>query len=154
MLLYLVEHAEAKRGEEDPERSLTAQGLTDIRRVAEYMAKLSIRVSTIYHSGKKRAIQTAHMLADFIRPKIPVVAAEGLFPMDDPGIWFERLKTIREDIMIVGHLPYLARLADLLLEGNSERNGIDFKTGCIVCLKKADNGKWAIEWMIVPEVVR
>ncbi|HVN95940.1 MAG TPA: phosphohistidine phosphatase SixA [Syntrophorhabdaceae bacterium] len=154
MRLYLVQHAEAKKEEEDPERGLTARGLTDIRKVAEYAARLPVAVNAIYHSGKKRAAQTAQMLADFIRPKVPLFAVEGLSPQDDPGTWFSRLKASNEDMIIVGHLPHLAKLAGLLLEGDSERNCIAFKMGGMVCLKRGDNDRWTVEWVLVPEVVR
>jgi len=30
---------------------------------------------------------------------------------------------------------------------------VDFKMGGIVCLRRFDDGRWAIEWMIVPEMV-
>ena len=49
MLLYLVQHAEAKREEEDPARGLTDKGWKDIRRVAGYAGNLGFKIITIYH---------------------------------------------------------------------------------------------------------
>ncbi|OGW41686.1 MAG: hypothetical protein A2010_09770 [Nitrospirae bacterium GWD2_57_9] len=74
--------------------------------------------------------------------------------MDDPALWALRILGMGEDIMLVGHLPYMARLAGLLLCGDTEKMCVDFKMGGIVCLKRFDDGRWAVEWMIVPEMVR
>jgi len=68
MNLYLVQHAEAKRKEEDPERPLSEKGRVDIRKVAVYIAgHINIKVSAIIHSGKTRARQTAEALAEYLR---------------------------------------------------------------------------------------
>ena len=153
MLLYLVQHAEARKEEEDPARGLTDQGFKDIARTAIFAEKFRIRVNSIHHSGKKRALQTAQMLADHLKPGKGVVQADGLAPMDDPGIWAGRLAGMNEDIMLVGHLPYMAKLAGLLLCGDREKMFVDFKMAGIVCLKRDDDKRWLLEWMVVPEMV-
>jgi phosphohistidine phosphatase len=60
MFLYLVQHAEAKREEEDPARDLTEKGRKDIESVAHRMKKLNVQVRQILHSGKTRAQSTAN----------------------------------------------------------------------------------------------
>lgn len=153
MLLYLVQHAEAKKEEEDPGRGLTDKGFRDIARTAVYAQGLGVRASTIYHSGKKRAAQTAKVLADYLKPEKGIVGTDGLAPLDDPGTWSKRIAEVNEDIMLVGHLPYLAKLAGLLLCGDKEKMFVDFRMAGIVCLKRVEGGKWALEWMIVPEMI-
>ncbi len=54
MLLYLVQHAEAKKVEEDPERGLTDKGFRDIARTAVYAQKLGVRVSAILSQRKEK----------------------------------------------------------------------------------------------------
>ncbi|MGE5808346.1 MAG: phosphohistidine phosphatase SixA, partial [Nitrospirota bacterium] len=83
MLLYLVQHAEAKKEEEDPERGLTDKGFRDIARTAVYAQKLGVGASAIYHRGKKRAAQTAKVLADYLKPEKGIIKTDGLAPMDD-----------------------------------------------------------------------
>lgn len=153
MLLYLVQHAEAKGEEEDPERGLTDKGFRDIARTAVYAQKLGVRVSAIYHSGKKRAMQTAKVLTDYLKPEKGIAGAEGLAPLDDPAAWSKRIAEMNEDILLVGHLPYLAKLTGLLLSGDKENMFVDFRMAGIVCMKRPDDGKWALEWMIVPEMM-
>ncbi len=152
MLLYLVQHAEARKEEEDPERGLTDKGFKDITRTAVYARKLGLKINSIYHSGKKRAMQTAQVLADNLKPVKGIIQSDGLAPMDDPEIWADRITGMDEDVMLVGHLPYMARLASLLLCGNKEKGMVDFKMAGIVCLKRFDDGRWAVEWMVVPEM--
>ncbi len=152
MLLYLVQHAEAKKEEEDPERGLTDQGFKDIARSAIFAQKLGVKVSSIHHSGKKRAMQTAQMMADHLKPEKGIVQTDGLAPMDDPVVWAKRLDGMNEDAMLVGHLPYMAKLAGLLLAGDKEKMFVDFRMAGIACLKRLDDGKWVLEWMLVPEM--
>jgi phosphohistidine phosphatase len=153
MLLYLVQHAEAKSKEEDPERGLTEKGLQDIRKVASYVAGLNIRVDEIFHSGKKRALQTAEVLAEHLKLEKDVFEKDGLAPMDDPQIWFERLSELEEDIMLVGHLPHLSKLASLILTGDAGKTIINFKNAGILCLKRSEDAHWSVEWMITPDLI-
>lgn len=154
MMLYLVQHAESKRKDEDSARPLSKKGWEDIRKVAKYAEKhLHIQVSQIYHSGKLRAQQTAQVLANHLHPTRGVIVAEGLDPLANPKIWKNRLTETAEDIMIVGHLPHLSKLAGELLTGQANRELAAFTNGCIVCLEKGEREQWKIRWMITPELV-
>jgi phosphohistidine phosphatase len=152
MFLYLAQHGEAKKEEDDPQRGLTDKGFKDVARTAIYARKLGLKVSVIHHSGKTRALQTAQILADYLKPGKGLSPADALAPMDDPAIWAGRIAAMHEDVMLVGHLPYMAKLAGLLLCGDTEKMFVDFKMGGIVCLRRFDDGRWALEWMVVPEM--
>ena len=78
---------------------------------------------------------------------------DGLAPMDNPDIWAGRLKDVPDDIILVGHLPHLARLASVLLCGDADRNPVSFRMAGIVCLRKDDKGTWSLQWMLTPEIV-
>ena len=153
MLLYLVQHAEAKREDEDPERGLTDRGFRDIARTALFAKDQGVRINRIRHSGKKRALQTAQTLASYLKPENGVVPVDGLLPMDDPKTWAERLTAMNEDSMLIGHLPHLARLAALLLCGDGEKPVIEFRNAGIACMRRSEDGHWAVAWMVVPEMV-
>jgi phosphohistidine phosphatase len=150
MYLYLIQHGEAKSKEEDPARPLSDRGRSDVAKVASHVS--SITVDSLYHSGKRRAVETAEIFSEHIKPKEGIYEEEGLASMDDPGIWAGRLKTEEKDTMLVGHLPHMARLASLLLTGDSEAGVVEFRMGGIVCLKK-EEGKWSLQWMVVPEII-
>ena len=153
MVLYLVQHAEAKGKEEDPARDLTAKGRRDMERMARYLKGLEVEVKQIFQSGKTRAQTTANILAAQVQPPAGVSEAQGLAPLDDPGIWAERLANLDEDIMLVGHLPHLGRLAALLLSGDQERSVVNFQMGGVVRLRRLEAGQWAVDWMVVPAMV-
>jgi phosphohistidine phosphatase len=153
MILYLVQHAEAKREEEDPSRPLSERGLRDINRVASYVSKLDIKTDKIFHSTKLRAKQTAEILFEYLKTGKGVSETDGLSPLDSPDIWAERLKDISVDVILIGHLPHLGRLASLLLCGNAEINALSFKMAGIVCLEREETGTWSLRWMLTPEIV-
>ena len=153
MFIYLVQHADAKKEDVDPSRSLSEKGLQDIKKVASYVSQLNIEVYKIFHSGKLRAKQTAEVLSENLKPTKGITEVGGLAPLDDAEIWEERLKGMTDDIILVGHLPHLDKLASLLLCGNADKNVVSFKMAGIVCLKRNDIGEWSLQWMLTPEIV-
>ncbi|OGW37364.1 MAG: phosphohistidine phosphatase SixA [Nitrospirae bacterium RBG_13_39_12] len=153
MLIYLVQHADANKEDIDPSRSLSGKGLQDIKVVASYVSRLNIKVYKIFHSNKLRAKQTAEILSENLKPTKGFSEVDGLAPLDDPNIWADRLKDIPDDIILVGHLPHLGKLASLLLSVGTDKNIISFKMAGIVCLKKNDAGEWSLQWMLTPEIV-
>jgi phosphohistidine phosphatase len=154
MRAYLVQHGKAKSAEQDPNRGLSDEGREEVKHVAEFLAGLRMSVALIQHSGKARAEETAHILAESIRCMAGPGHTSGLDPDDDPLETANFLKVYTEDILIVGHLPHLERLTSLLLTGNPDRRPVQFRNGGVVCLEQAQNGTWSIVWAIVPELLR
>jgi phosphohistidine phosphatase len=150
MFLYLSQHAEARNKEEDPERNLTEKGRFDIEAVAHHLKRLNIEVQQIFHSGKTRAQSTAQVLAQHLQPPAGSTAAPGLAPLDDPEIWAERVADLQENILLVGHLPHLGKLAALLMSGDKNKKLINFQMGSVIQLRRMEPGQWALDWMIVP----
>jgi phosphohistidine phosphatase len=155
MKLYLVQHANAKSKEEDPDRPLSDMGWEDIRRVAGFLDEhVAPDVKRIYHSGKTRARQTAEVLGKSLNPQEGVHKAEGLDPLADPEIWAERLAAEATDLMLVGHLPYMSRIASLLLVGDPEKEIVTFQQGGVVCLARGGEWKaWSLQWMVIPAIL-
>ncbi len=151
MRLYLVQHGEAKSEAEDPERSLTIRGEEETRKISAAAKRLGIRPSRIYHSGKKRAEQTAGIIAGAFGLFAQI--GQGLKPNDDVSPWVERISREAEDLMIVGHLPFLEKLASFLVCGHEGAKAVMFRYSAILCLGKKESGGWAVDWMIRPEMV-
>lgn len=155
MNLYLVQHAEAKSKEEDPERSLSEIGLANVRKIAAFASEnIDIRLGRILHSGKTRAAQTAQILAKYLKPEEGIDASKGLLPADDPIIWSERLKKEKDDIMLVGHLPHMQRLASVLICNDADNITVRFRNAGIVCLIDDEAGKWAVRWILLPDMLK
>ncbi len=151
MRLYLMQHGEAKSETEDPERSLTVRGEEETRKVSGAAKRLGIRPSRIYHSGKKRAEQTAGIIASFVDRSAQL--GQGLSPNDDIRPWVERMSREAEDLMIVGHLPFLEKLASFLVCGDEGSKAVLFRYSTIFCLEKKESGRWAVDWVLKPEMV-
>ena len=152
MRVYLVQHGLAKDKSEDAERPLSAQGREDVIRCAGFLSLFEKpEPSRIVHSGKLRAQQTAEIFAE-AWGGIPVTAMLDLSPNDDPGIWSAHLVSMHEDMMLVGHLPHLQRLAGVLICGDSECELVHFRNGGVLCLERRQAG-WSINWQINPTLL-
>jgi phosphohistidine phosphatase len=153
MRAYLVQHGKAKSADEDPNRGLSDEGREEINRIAEFLSALRISVSLIQHSGKPRAEETAHLLADAIRSNGGPTHTDDLNPDSDPTIAANFLKVYDEDILIVGHLPHLERLTSLLLTGKPDGGPVRFRNGGVVCLEKIAHGNWSLLWAVTPDLL-
>lgn len=153
MKLYLVQHGEACAKEVDPNRPLTDQGRGDIDRLAAFLERASIRVERVIHSGKLRAVQTAERLAEAIAPGVELEASGLISPKDNPKAFDWQSESWDRDTLIVGHLPFMARLVSHLVIQDENRPFTAFRPGTVVCLEPSEDGRWQIDWMIRPELL-
>ena len=154
MNLYLVQHSEAKSKEEDPQRSLSDKGLADIKKISAFISKhFNIQVKSIMHSGKTRALQTAEILSKHLKLSEYIQQVDGLDPLAVPSIWVERLAKIKEDLMLVGHLPHLSKLSSLLICQDENKTIINFKNAGVVCLNRTESDIWSVQWIVIPEIL-
>jgi len=150
MALYLMRHGEAVLKEMNSDRPLSDRGLTEVRHVAERAAKKDLIITKIFHSGKMRAMQTASILQDSLKPASGIAETEGMNPKDDISGILPLIES-EDNIMLVGHLPFLEKLASYLVTGNQERQIVEFPTAGIVCLEKEqEKGPWKIRWRLTP----
>jgi phosphohistidine phosphatase len=125
MMLSLLRHGIAvERGssgdEDDSERSLTAKGERRMRRSAEGMLALGLRYDLILSSPYLRARQTAEIVAQILKTAEGLHLTDRLTPAGSPRQLLEALHTEyreRQDVLLVGHEPYLSRLLSTLLTG-------------------------------------
>ena len=153
MKLYLVQHAKAALKQVDPQRPLTEEGRRDIQKVSAFIEPLNLCIDYLWHSGKRRAVQTAEFLAEVVEINKTQTIHDGLGPNDDVTVLRDDLALAQQDVMIVGHLPFLSKLASLLLGGSESANTVAFKQGGIVCLRRAEENQWQIDWMVTPELL-
>jgi phosphohistidine phosphatase len=152
MPLYLVQHGQAQPKEVDPTRPLTALGELETRRVAGLVGRLHLELHQIRHSGKVRALQTAEILATALRPPAGVIAVPGLEPDDDVRPVAAQLGREPHPIMIVGHLPFVARLAAQLVAGDPERPVVQVRHSAVICLVPGAGDRWLVAWIATPEM--
>jgi phosphohistidine phosphatase len=154
MKLYLVQHGEACAKEIDPDRPLTKQGRSDIDRLAVFLKQAGIQVDRVIHSGKLRAGQTAELLAAGIASGVEPEISGLMNPNDNPRAFDWQSESWDRDTLIVGHLPFMARLVSHLLIADEDRPVTDFQPGSVVCLEHVEDSRWQINWMIRPELLR
>ena len=151
MKVYLVQHGEAQRKDVDPTRPLTERGRQEVRRVATFADRLDLKVHQIRHSGKTRAEQTAGILGEALSPPGGVVAVTGLAPLDDVQPVADGLAREQQPVMLVGHLPFMARLTGLLVAGDPDQPVVEFRQAGLVCLTREEDG-WLVAWVLTPEM--
>ena len=150
MALFLVQHGKSLAKDKDLEQSLSEQGISDVNHIANNAKEHGISVSGIQHSGKKRAQQTAEILAAALSPANGVQKISGINPLDDVSAFAEKIKST-ENLMLVGHLPFMAKLTSYLITGAIDKPVLKFQNAGIVCLDE-DNGAWFIKWTLMPNI--
>lgn len=145
-----MRHGDALAERLDPERPLSPTGRRDVEEVARLAAGQNLRVSSIFHSGILRAVQTAEMMATWLKPAAGVHPMAGLRPQDDPAIAQAEIALASQPILLVGHLPHLNRLAAMLLTGSAERDVCTFEPASMIRCS-IEEARWQISWKINPD---
>jgi phosphohistidine phosphatase len=151
--LYLIQHGEATTDEVDPSRPLTARGRSDVQKIASFLKGAGVGPRLILHSGKTRARQTAEIIAAQLGPDCQVKERGGLAPNDPVKEIVSEISGMTNDLMIVGHLPFLGKVASALLSGAESKNVVAFRQGGVVCLQRTENQTWQVAWMVTPELL-
>jgi phosphohistidine phosphatase len=141
MKLSLLRHGiAADRGsteyESDGERPLTPKGERRMRRIAKGLQASGLATDLILSSPYVRARQSAEIVAQVLSTPEEVVFAETLAPEGNPRQLIAMLRTDhheRQDVLLVGHEPYLSRLISTLLTGGPNLT-VEMKRGGLCSL--------------------
>ncbi len=152
MSLYLVQHGKSLSKDMDPEKGLSAEGRTEVQKIADTAKFYNVKVSKILHSEKKRARQTAEIFASALGIEDKVEETAGIKPLDDVSEFASKLAP-DSDLMLVGHLPFMEKLTSYLVVGSNETTIFKFQNGGIVCLDKGPgNQGWVVKWSLSPNI--
>jgi len=152
MALYIVQHGQSLTKDMDPEKGLSPQGIADVERIAGVAQSYGVKVARIQHSGKKRARQTAGLLAAILKPAGGLQELTNINPLDDVAAFASRVDC-SADTMVVGHLPFLERLTSFLITGQQGPIVFKLQNGGILCLDQIENSDSpAIKWALMPRV--
>jgi phosphohistidine phosphatase len=142
MRLYLVQHGDALTKDVDPERPLSGQGRADITRLVAWLETNDVAVSSIWHSGKTRARETAELLGAVLETGGKISPAEDLGPIDPPEVFLKRLQSVDEDTLIASHVPFVARVVSQAVTGSSDQQLVEFQPGSIAVIERNESGAW------------
>ena len=150
MTCYLVRHGMAAAGSNDWTRPLTPEGRAAVEGTARALAARGAEVAEIRHSGLVRARETAEIMGGVLTPAGGVRATIGLAPEDAPDVAAAELERAVAPLMLVGHLPHLARLAAALV-GGATLERVLFAPATAVGLRRGA-GVWEVELVVPPRV--
>jgi phosphohistidine phosphatase len=158
MPLYLMRHGEAAQGNDDALRPLTVSGCAAVQDVAQQAADQNAQMDRIFHSGLVRAEQTAQLLAEPLGFQGEISRRAGLQPEDDPEpiarwLFDETMAHPDTGLALVGHLPFMERLAARLLAGPSIPPPVRFTPATLVKLSRSSDGRrFELEWTLTPRM--
>lgn len=142
MRLYLMRHGQAESPSIDPQRDLTAEGKREIEQIANSLVKKSVHLDQVFHSGKRRAHQTAQVIAGIVAPDLSPQSMDNLKPNDNPEKIIDIIKQWTDDTLIVSHLPFIPTLLNRLTQ---TQHNIYFNPGTVACLNRSKD-LWQLEW--------
>jgi phosphohistidine phosphatase len=151
----LVRHGKASKDPSistDAERPLTNRGRADVTAIGQLLANAGIEVAQIRHSGLLRAQQTAEILGEFLNPPNGVIAVQGLHYADPVEPLARELSHEADPVMLVGHNPFMERLAAAMLLTNMDRTPVWFATSTTACLDYIED-EWSVKWVVHRELV-
>ncbi len=153
MKVYLVQHGVNHPENEDPQKGLTDQAMLDVDKMGAFIGRMNQQYEAVFHSDKKRARQTAQILGKHLKHALGVHETDCLGPTDDVEVWANRILCSDGDPVLVGHLPFLNKLASRLVTGDENRQIVDFKNGSMFCLEE-DHEKFSVKWAITPDMIK
>jgi phosphohistidine phosphatase len=160
--VYLVRHAFAAHADparwpDDAERPLTEEGIMRFRGAARGLRRLVPAVDSMLSSGYARAWQTAQLLHD---------VAGWREPNECPALEAGRPASSALDVLqgraersiaLVGHEPYLSRLASLLCTGSEDGLQLELKKGAVASLSftgPVEPARACLRWTVSPKILR
>ena len=157
--LYLLRHGVAvphgTEGYDEDQRPLTEKGERRVRQVARGLRRIGIKLDKIVTSPLPRASRTAEIVADILDVAFLLEDSEALKPSATPESirdWFATRAEPR--IMLVGHNPNLSEFLALILVGQPRPNFCDLRKGGLAALRDDPNGRFQVDWIARPRLIR
>lgn len=160
MILYILRHAIAEERDEnvypdDSLRPLTAKGKKKMLKIAERLKEMGVRIDLILTSPSVRAYETAKIVLEaFDLKKKQLALSDHLAPS---GFAKDLIAEINEkypleNLMLVGHEPYLSDLIAMLVAGDPSMSVTMKKGGlCRLSIDGLVYDKCAtLEWLLTP----
>jgi phosphohistidine phosphatase len=160
--LYLMRHAEAvdpgtDGAQSDSARALTEKGRRQSRRMGTALRRLGVEPDLILTSSLARAVETGRLVGEELDADAPQRALDELAPSGGAEAAWQALRRQQgTSVLVVGHLPSIARLAGWLL-GCGDGEPLHFHKGSLAALHgdgNARNPAFEVEWLLAPGTVK
>jgi len=152
MRLYLVRHGEAVVSDNGGDVALSEWGKFEVEKSGTKIADRIDNLDIIFHSNKLRAHQTAKIIQTKLKfdATVPMNEMEGLKPNDSAEEIAEWAGQVQNDIMLVGHLPFMNKLAGILLKESEKNYSLSFGTASVASFERGKSGDWMLLWFFNP----
>ena len=159
--LYLLRHGVAVDRDphsfpDDSGRPLTLKGEDRVRLVSDAMQALELSFDGILSSPFLRARQTAEIVTSALGLRRQLQFCDELMPGGDPKAlvrFINRMQPAPENLLLVGHEPYLSELLSMLISGQPDA-AIDLKKNGLAKLEVAERLKYgrcaSLNWLLAP----
>jgi len=122
--LILLRHSKAvpHTGRDDFGRALTGGGREDADRTGQFLARKNLIPDLVVYSSAERTRQTAKIVGESWGRHVNSVAEDALYEATRDTI-FARIQNLPDEasaVMIVGHNPGIAEIANLLAGGGAD----------------------------------
>lgn len=153
MKLYLVHHGDALPREQDPERPLSPKGTADLERMGIFLSRNHVVVERVLHSDKRRAIQTARILAARLAPELTLETRAGIQPDDPIDALAAEIPGWQRSTLVAGHGPFFSRLIPRLTTGSASPEWAATVPGTVFCLEPGEGTLFRLCWMVRPDLL-
>lgn len=145
MNLFLLRHGIAfdpgegglSKHASDVERPLSPEGRIKLRHAVAAMQDMELEFAEIISSPLLRASQTAEIVAESLKPPKKICFSDHLAPDGNPKLLIDQIHegySEGEDVLLVGHEPYLTQLISLLISGSTTA-AVSLKKGGLARLR-------------------
>ena len=150
MKVYLMQHALAYSSEEDQERPLSPAGIDQAKAAAKGIKRLGLTFDLIVTSPKRRAHQTAALIAEGVRfPHSDILTTEAVLPQCQPQELLDLLQkeSSQSSVLVVGHMPQLGKLSSQLLQGGE----MHFENAGLACFEISSSHPARLEFSLTTQ---
>jgi phosphohistidine phosphatase len=163
MELLVLRHAPAQdkdeasqQGVPDPERALTPDGATKMKRISRALARRVPEVSLLVTSPWRRAIETGDLLQKAFG-RLQRLESEALIPGAGPDALVRELAAYASDpaVAVVGHEPHLSGWVSWCLTGSLEPV-LELRKAGACLLRFSDGlgaGRGRLLWLMTPAIL-
>lgn len=150
MQLFLVRHGDYVQDSGGVD-VLSPAGEKDVQKMADFLKHGRFHVREIWHSPKNRAAQTAGIFHKRLNPSAQIKEIAYLKPDDPVEPLLGELAAATENLMIVGHLPFIPRLVSRLLTGVTDYSLLALPTAGVVVLESDRDFNWFLTGFFHPQ---
>ena len=141
---------------DDASRPLTVEGKAKLRKITRAMEKLDLHFDVILSSPYQRARQTAEITAEELDLVKKLAFSDALIPDGSAKELISHINQLKprpENILLVGHEPYLSELISVLVFGGRGFS-VELKKGGLakLSMESLKHGRCAsLEWLLTPK---